>query len=91
LLLLLVGVFMTKTGSSGKIQVEKVGPEIHPEQSLPPLCRLNDILRVVPIKRSTVWLWARKGKFPKPFKFGSLTLWRRDDVLAWLEKAGGAS
>lgn len=60
-----------------------------PETSLPPLCRLEHILKVVPIKRSTVWLWARQGRFPQPVKYGAITLWKRDEVLAWLQQAGG--
>ena len=49
------------------------------------------MLTVVPIGRSTVWLWARQGRFPKPFKFGAITVWKRDDIIAWLANLGGAS
>ena len=58
--------------------------------NLPPLCRITDLLPVVPIKRSTVWLWVRTGRFPAPIRpFGKFcTVWRREDVLAWLSKAG---
>jgi prophage regulatory protein len=80
---------MRNTGSSAKNQAEKNGPDNHPEASLPPLCRLEHVLTVVPIARSTVWLWVRQGRFPKPFKFGSITLWNRGDVLTWLKRAGG--
>ena len=59
-----------------------------PEASLPSLCRIEHVLKVVPIKRSTVWLWSRQGRFPKPFKHGSITLWRRADIEAWLEQVG---
>lgn len=66
----------------------KDGPEIHPEECLPPLCRIQHVLTVVPIGRSTIWLWARQGRFPAPVKYGAITLWKRDDVLAWLKQAG---
>lgn len=63
---------------------------IHAEVNLPPLCRIADLLPVVPIKRSTVWLWVRTGRFPAPIRpFGKFcTVWRREDILAWLSKAG---
>ena len=60
------------------------------EATLPPLCRISDLLPVLPIKRSTVWLWVRQGRFPAPVRpFGSFcTVWKREDILAWLSKAG---
>jgi prophage regulatory protein len=64
--------------------------ESHPEASLPPLCRIQHVLTVVPIGRSTIWLWVRQGRFPKPIKYGAITVWRRDDVLAWLQQVAKA-
>jgi len=61
-----------------------------PEALLPVLCRIEQVLKVVPIKRSTIWLWARQGRFPQPFKHGSITLWKRAEVLAWLDQVGKA-
>lgn len=62
----------------------------HSEVNLPPLCRISDILPVLPIKRSTVWLWVRQGRFPAPVRpFGGFcTVWKREDIIAWLSKAG---
>jgi len=62
--------------------------ENHPKSTLPSLCRISHVLTVVPIGRSTIWLWAKQGRFPKPFKFGAITLWKRDEVLEWLQKVG---
>jgi len=40
---------------------------------------------IVPIGKSTLWLWVRKGYFPKPIKLGPRsTAWRISDVEAWL-------
>jgi predicted DNA-binding transcriptional regulator AlpA len=64
-------------------------PDDRPEASLPPLCRTKLVLSVVPCARSTLWLWVRQGRFPKPIKYGGMTLWKRDDLLAWIAKAGG--
>ena len=62
------------------------------EATLPPLCRISDLLPVLPIKRSTVWLWVRQGRFPSPVRpFGNYcTVWKREEILAWLSNAGGA-
>ena len=60
--------------------------ENHPEALLPPFCRMGHLLTVVPIGRSTIWLWAKQGRFPKPFKYGAITLWKRDEVLEWLKQ-----
>jgi prophage regulatory protein len=60
------------------------------EDGLPPLCTLRHMLPVLPIAKSTVWLWVKQGRFPKPTKFGSITLWRRGEVLDWLKNAGGS-
>lgn len=89
-LLLLLGVFMTKTEIS-KTDDQRVEPGSHPEASLPPLCRIQHVLTVVPIGRSTVWLWARQGRFPAPFRVGGITVWNRDEVLAWLKQASKAA
>ena len=84
-----LGVIMGNTKTSSKNWLAIAGTEPHPEALLPPLCRIEHVLTVVPIGRSTVWLWARQGRFPQPFKFGSITLWKREDVLAWLRRTGG--
>lgn len=39
------------------------------------------------VSRQSIWLWVRKGKFPKPIKLSeSVTRWRLTDVELW-EKA----
>ncbi len=58
------------------------------ELNLPALCRIEHLLPVLPIAKSTIWLWARQGRFPKPICMGAITVWKRADVLAWLERAG---
>ncbi len=59
------------------------------EINLPQLCRIAHLLPILPIGRSTIWLWVRQGRFPEPIKLGSgVTVWRRDEVLLWLRQAG---
>ncbi|MFX4371634.1 AlpA family phage regulatory protein [Acinetobacter baumannii] len=47
---------------------------------------INDILPHLPIKRSTVWKWAKNGRFPAPVKIHSLTCWRCEEIHAWLKQ-----
>ena len=54
------------------------------------LLRLPQVLARVPVGRSTLWLWVREGRFPKPIKLGPMTTaWRRSDVAAWIEAQAG--
>jgi prophage regulatory protein len=37
------------------------------------------------ISKNTIWRLVREGKFPKPVKLSEkVTVWKADDVLAWL-------
>ena len=53
--------------------------------------RVEQVAKMVSIGKTTVWVWSRAGKFPKPFKLSpSVTVWKAADVLAWMEaKANG--
>jgi prophage regulatory protein len=42
---------------------------------------------LIPIGRSTWWLWVQEGKAPAPIKLGPhTTAWRAEDILALVEK-----
>ena len=42
---------------------------------------------LLPISNSTWWEWVKIGKAPRGFKIsGRITVWRRDDVLALMER-----
>ena len=72
-----------------RLTAQPAPAEIHSEKNLPELCRITHLLPILPIGRSTIWLWVRQGRFPEPLKLGSgVTVWRRDDVLLWLRQAG---
>ncbi|HAV5371345.1 MULTISPECIES: helix-turn-helix transcriptional regulator [Acinetobacter calcoaceticus/baumannii complex] len=47
---------------------------------------INEMLPHLPIKRSTVWKWAKDGRFPAPVKIHSLTCWRCEEIHAWLKQ-----
>ena len=51
--------------------------------------RLDDVLRLYPISKSSWYAGVASGKYPKPVKLGPNTsAWRCEDVLALLEAAG---
>lgn len=38
------------------------------------------------ISKNQIWRLVRQGKFPKPIKLSEkVTVWKADDVLAWLD------
>jgi len=51
------------------------------------LLRLPDVLKLIPVSKSTWWNGVKTGKFPKPVKLGErTTCWRRSDIQALIEK-----
>lgn len=54
------------------------------------LLRLPQVLQLIPVSKSTWWLWVRQGKAPAPVKLGErTTCWRQSDILALIESAEG--
>ena len=50
------------------------------------LLRLNEVLELLPISKSTWWEGVRTRKYPQPFRLGRrLTCWRLADILALVE------
>ena len=48
--------------------------------------RLQQLLPYLPIAKSTVEDWVKKGKFPAPVKLSkTVTAWRNSDIHAWLD------
>jgi prophage regulatory protein len=47
--------------------------------------RLKHVLALVPVSKSTLWLWVRQGKFPQPLKLGvRCTVWKASAVREFL-------
>jgi|OpeIllAssembly_1097287.scaffolds.fasta_scaffold1786717_2 prophage regulatory protein len=45
------------------------------------LIRLPRVMELIPASASTIWLWVRLGKFPKPVRLGGrVTAWRLVDI-----------
>lgn len=52
--------------------------------------RLPVVTQVVGVAGSTIWLWVRKGKFPRPVKISErVTGWRVEEVRAFLADPHG--
>jgi predicted DNA-binding transcriptional regulator AlpA len=51
------------------------------------LIRLPEVLQLVPIAKSTWWLWVSQEKAPAPIKLGPrVTCWRLSAVLEFIGK-----
>lgn len=59
-----------------------------PEQFL----RLNDVVRLTGLERSTIYAHGRIGRFPKPITVnGTVTAWLNSEVQAWMDSQIRAS
>ena len=46
--------------------------------------RLRDVVKRVPVARSTIWQWVATGKFPPPVKLGErVTAWSVASIEQW--------
>lgn len=51
------------------------------------LLRVNQILRFIPISRSSWWAGVKSGRYPKPFKLSArTTVWKSRDIMAIIER-----
>jgi predicted DNA-binding transcriptional regulator AlpA len=51
------------------------------------LVRLPEVLKVIPVGRSTWWAGVRDGRFPAPVRIPPrITAWRADDLIELLER-----
>lgn len=51
--------------------------------------RLRDVLRLIPVSKSTWWAGVKSGRFPRPCKLGPhTTAWRVEDIRRLIEQVG---
>jgi prophage regulatory protein len=51
------------------------------------LLRLRDVLRIVPVGKSTWWAGVKSGRHPKGIKLSPrVTVWRSDVIHAWIRE-----
>lgn len=50
------------------------------------LINLDEVRRLIPISRSSVWKWSRRGAFPSPVRLpGSRRVaWRASEIRTWI-------
>ncbi|NBX74875.1 MAG: AlpA family phage regulatory protein [Alphaproteobacteria bacterium] len=49
--------------------------------------RLPDVLKIIPIGKSTWWAGVKSGRFPKPVKLGPrTTAWRAQDIAVLVKE-----
>lgn len=47
--------------------------------------RINQILSLVPVGKSTWWRWCANGRAPKPIKLGAkTTVWKAEEISAFI-------
>jgi len=49
------------------------------------LYNIKELQRVVGIGRNKIYELIRQGKFPKPIKIGTKSLWKKSDVEKWVK------
>ena len=54
--------------------------------------RLPEVLKLIPVGKSTWWAGIKSGRFPAPVKLGPrVTAWRREDIQEWIESCKGGT
>lgn len=49
--------------------------------------RLPQILKLIPVSKSTWWAGVKTGRFPQPVKLGErITAWRAEDIRSLIEQ-----
>lgn len=58
------------------------------ETLTPPVVDLQDVKRLTTLSRSTIYAFAKEGRFPRPLRIKgtSRTVWKTAEVLAWLDE-----
>ena len=55
------------------------------------LLRINQVLALVPVGKSSWWEGCRTGRFPKPIKLAPrTTVWRVEDITALVKRFGNS-
>ncbi|WP_108062607.1 helix-turn-helix transcriptional regulator [Poseidonibacter lekithochrous] len=46
--------------------------------------RITDVMKKTGIAKSTIWLWVKEDKFPKPIKLSPrITVWEEEKINEW--------
>lgn len=51
------------------------------------LLRIKEVLKIIPVGKSTWWDGVKKGRFPKPIKLGArTTAWKYNDIRSLIKE-----
>jgi len=50
------------------------------------LLTISEVVKIVGFKKSTIYKFIKKGKFPKQVKIGKSSRWKLSDINKWLEQ-----
>lgn len=49
--------------------------------------RINQLVDILSVSKSTIYLWVQKGQFPQPRKIGENTsVWSEDSIQSWIDE-----
>ena len=48
--------------------------------------RIEDVRKIVPVSRPTIYRLMAKGDFPKNVTVGSCSFWLEDEIIAWKQQ-----
>ncbi|MCP5404931.1 MAG: AlpA family phage regulatory protein [Pseudomonadaceae bacterium] len=64
--------------------VNEATPNDNPVQGF---MRLSQVLKLIPVSRSTWWAGVKTGRFPKALKIGpNTTVWKAEDIAALIQR-----
>lgn len=47
--------------------------------------RIDDVMSLTGLAKSTIWLWVKEGKLPQPIKLSPrVTVWKLTEIEEWL-------
>jgi excisionase family DNA binding protein len=60
-------------------------------ESVRMLLTVAETAELLRLSTSSVWRLSKSGEMPKPIHVGGRRLWRRDQLMAWIEAGGDAA
>ena len=53
------------------------------------LLRIPQVMELTGLAKSTVWLWVKEGKLPKPIKLSPrVSVWKESELMAFINGVG---
>jgi prophage regulatory protein len=68
---------------------EQVASQLDKKNKAAILLSLKEVLKIVPVARSTWLAGVKDGRFPKPIKITGRTFWDKKDIIEYIENQKG--